>query len=100
MRMQHSSQLSDAELLLQQVVHRLRIGLAARGFHRLPDEPPGELWLFLSLRDLVDDPLDRAEVGDLLHAARVHDRARIATFAPDYLEQVLCDLAGDRAFGD
>ena len=32
--------------------------------------------------------------------ALLDDRARIAAFAPDDLEQVLGDLAGDRAVGD
>jgi hypothetical protein len=39
-------------------------------------------------------------VGDLLHAARFDERARIAALAPDDLEQVLGDLAGDRALAD
>ena len=50
--------------------------------------------------DLVDHLLDRADVGDLLHAALLDDRARVAALAPDDLEQVLGDLAGDRAFRD
>ena len=39
-------------------------------------------------------------VGDLLHAALLDDRARIAALAPDDLEQVLGDLARDGAFLD
>src|SRR6185312_9991307 len=44
---------SDAELGLQQRVHCLRIGLAARRLHRLTDEPAHELRLRLRLRHLV-----------------------------------------------
>ena len=50
--------------------------------------------------DLVDGLLDRAGVGHLLQAARFDDRARIAALAPDDLEQVLGDLARDRAVAD
>ena len=49
---------------------------------------------------VVDHLLDRAGVGDLLHAARLDDRARVAAFLPDDLEQVLGDLAGDGALAD
>ena len=40
------------------------------------------------------------EIGDLLHAARFDQLARVAAFGPDDLEQVLGDLAGDRALAD
>ena len=61
---------SKPELRLEQVVHRLRIGLAAGGLHHLADEPAEQLSASPSpaptlsgfLRDdLVDDLLDRAE---------------------------------------
>src|SRR4030095_3951602 len=71
--------LSDAELRLQEIVDRLRVGLAARRLHHLADEPAGELRLGFRLRDLVriggddvvDDLLDRAPVPGLLHFARL-----------------------------
>jgi len=50
--------------------------------------------------DLVDQLLDRAEVGDLLHAAGLHQRTGIAALGPDHLEQIFCDLAGDGALAD
>ena len=48
--------------------------------------------------DLVDHLLDRAEVGDLLHAALLDDRGRVAALVvgDDDLQQVLGDLARDR----
>jgi hypothetical protein len=53
---------SDAELGLQQVVDRLRIGLAARRLHHLAHEPADQLRLGFRLRDLVriagDDVVD------------------------------------------
>jgi hypothetical protein len=53
---------SDAELGLQQVVDRLRIGLAARRLHHLANEPADQLRLGFRLRDLVriagDDVVD------------------------------------------
>ena len=48
--------------------------------------------------DVVDQLLDRAGVGDLLHAARLDDGARVAALGPHDLEQVLGDLARDGAF--
>src|SRR5262249_49652675 len=77
---------SEAELALEQVVDRLRIGFAAGRLHHLADEPAERLRLVLHLRslvgigrdDVVDDLLDRREVGDLLHAAALHERARVA----------------------
>jgi len=44
---------SDAELGLEQVVDRLRIGLAAGRLHHLSDEPADQLRLGAGLRDLV-----------------------------------------------
>src|SRR3954447_250214 len=100
--------ISDAEFGLQQRIDGLRIGLTAPGFHRLTDEPAEHCWLLLRLRDLVgigcddliDRSFDRAGVGDLLHPAALDQGARIAALAPHDLEQVLGDLAGDRAVGD
>src|SRR5438132_3372650 len=43
----------DAELRLQEIIHSLRIGLAAGLLHHLADEPAGELRLGFRLRDLV-----------------------------------------------
>src|SRR5439155_1802272 len=99
---------SDPELRLQEIVHGLRIGLAAGRLHHLTDEPAGELRPGFRLRDLVrigrydvvDHLFDRAEIGDLLHAARLDQRARVAAFLPDDLEQIFCDLAGDRPLAD
>src|SRR3954452_11546805 len=96
---------SDAELRLQQIVDGLRIGLAAGLLHHLTDEPAGELRLGFRLRDLVgvggddvvDDLFDRAQIRDLLHAARFDQFARVAALGPDDLEQVLGDFSGDRA---
>ena len=50
--------------------------------------------------DRVDRLLDGAGVGDLLHAALLDDLGRVAALGPDDLEQILGDLAGDRAGGD
>ena len=50
--------------------------------------------------DFVDDLLDCAEVGDLFHPALFDDRARIAAFGPDDLEQILGDFSGNCAVGD
>src|SRR5262249_60088108 len=85
-----------------------RIGVPTRRFHRLTDEPADRLRIGLRVGDLVrvlgDDLvhhlLDRREVGHLLHAAGVHDRVRIAALVPYNLEQILGDLAGDRAGRD
>src|SRR3954452_900539 len=84
---------SDAELRLQQIVHGLRIGLAAGLLHHLADEPAGELRLRLRRRDLVrigrdnvvDDLLDRAEIRDLLQAAHFDQLAGVASLGPDDL---------------
>jgi hypothetical protein len=45
----------------------------------------------------IDCGLDGAGVGDLLEAPFLDDLRRVAALAPDDLEQVLGDLAGDRA---
>ena len=84
------------------------LALPPDDFITWPTNQPSELRLGLRLRDLVgiggddvvDHLLDRAEVGDLLHAARLDERARVAALAPDDLEQILGDLAGDRALAD
>src|SRR5262245_51174750 len=96
--------LSDPQLLLQQLVHRLRVGLAGGRFHDLADEPAERRGLGLHLLDLVgiggdhgvDGGLDGAGVGDLTQAPLLDDVGGIAALAPDDLEQVLGDLAGDR----
>src|SRR5260221_1728669 len=70
---------SDAEFRFQDIVHGLRVGLAAGRLHHLADEPAGELRLGFGLGhlvrigrdDVVDHLLDRAEIGYLLHAARI-----------------------------
>ena len=84
------------------------LALPPDAFITWPTNQPISLRLGFRLRDLVgiggDDLvhhlLDRADVGDLLHAALLDDGARVAAFAPDDLEQVLGDLAGDRAVRD
>src|SRR5258707_7066310 len=43
----------DAKLFLQQCVHRLRVRLAARRLHHLPDEPADGLWVGFGVVDLV-----------------------------------------------
>ena len=45
----------ETQLPLQDLVERLRIGLAARGFHRLPDEPADQRRLRQHLGHLVRD---------------------------------------------
>src|SRR5690606_13449906 len=100
--------LLDAEPRLDQVVDGLRVGLAARRLHHLADEPARQRRLLAGLRglvriggdDLVHRFLDSAGVGHLLQPARLDERARIAALVPDDLEQILGDLAGDRAFLD
>ena len=44
---------SDAELRLQEIVDRLRIGFAAGRLHHLADEPAGQLRLGFRLRHFV-----------------------------------------------
>ncbi len=74
----------------------------------MADEPADQCGLRLRLLelvrilgdDVVDDRLDRGEIGHLLHAARFDDGIGIAALAPDDLEQVFGDLAGNRAGGD
>ena len=61
---------SKAELALEQVVHGLRIGLAAQCFHHLTDEPHHRLRIGLRLRDLVGVLRDDL-VDDLLDGTRV-----------------------------
>jgi hypothetical protein len=45
----------DAELCLDQVLHCLRVGLAAGCLHHLADEPAGKCGLGLGLGDLIRD---------------------------------------------
>src|SRR5689334_974990 len=79
------SPLLEPEFLLQDLVERLRVGLAARGFHGLADKPADERGFGEDLRhligiggdDLIDDLLDRTQVRHLLHAAALDDRCRI-----------------------
>src|SRR3569623_394386 len=99
---------ADAEFGLEQVFDRLRIGFAARRLHHLADKPADHRRLRLRLLrlvgiggdDVVHDLLDRAESGDLLQPEAFNQRFRVATLRPDDLEQVLGDLAGDRALAD
>jgi hypothetical protein len=53
---------SDADLLLEQIVDRLRIGLAARRLHHLADEPADRFRVRFGVGDLVgvlgDDVVD------------------------------------------
>ena len=68
---------SDAELALDEIVDRARVGLAARRLHHLTHEPTRNRRLGLGLRDLVgvlgndvvDDRFDRLEVGHLRHTS-------------------------------
>src|SRR4051812_39199540 len=102
------AQLSETELGFQEIVDGLRVRLAAGRLHHLADEPAERLRLRPGLRhlvrigcdDLVDRLLDRREVGDLLHAARLDDGAGIAALLPDDLEQVLGNFTRDRALPD
>src|SRR5437868_5683301 len=85
---------SDTELGLEQIVDGLRIGFAAGRLHHLADEPLDRRRLDFNLGNLVRiasyDVVDRlfngAQVGDLSHAARLDQRARVATPRPDDLE--------------
>ena len=54
----------------------------------------------LARDDVVDDLLDRREVGDLLHAAALDKRPGVAALLPDDLEQVFGDLSRDCALAD
>ena len=99
---------SESEFLFQDFVDRLRARFAAGRLHHLADEPTDRLWIGLGVGnlvrifgdDVVDGLFDRADVGDLLHAALNDDRARIATLVPDNLEQILSDFSGDRIVAD
>jgi len=96
---------SGADLLLEQVVDGLWVGLAARRLHHLADKPADRLRILFRILKLVgiltdnavDQCLDRRNIGDLLQSAPFDDRARIATLVPDDLEDILGDFAGDRA---
>src|SRR6478609_8445662 len=80
---------SESELRFEQLVHRFRVGLAVRCLHHLTDEPTNQRRLRSGLlrlvrvfgNELLDQRLDRGKVAHLLHAARLHDGARIATLA-------------------
>src|SRR5581483_9440597 len=93
----------EPQLLLQDRVHGLRVGLAPGRFHHLADEPaergrlgPHLLHLVgVGSDDGIDGPLDGARVRDLAQAALLDDVGRIAALGPDDLEHVLGDLAGD-----
>ena len=79
------------------------LALPCEALHDLADEPAEQARLLLGLRrlvrigvdDLRDHGLDGAEVGDLLHAARLDDLLRISALRPDDLEEILGDLAGN-----
>ena len=72
-----------------------------------PDQQTSRAWFGLALAcatllrisgdDGVDRRFDRAHVSHLLHAARLHDRNRIAAYHPYDLKQILGDFAGDDA---
>src|SRR4051812_43368699 len=96
---------SDAKFGFEQIVHRLRVCLAAGRLHHLPDKPADELRLGFRLLDLVgiggddvvDNLFDGSEIGDLLHTAGFDQRAGIATLVPDDLEQVFGYFSRDGA---
>ena len=97
----------DPQLLFDDLLDGLRVGLALAGLHDLTDEPAGERGLGLRLFDLVgiggdhlvDHGLDRAGIGDLLHAARLDDLGGYAALGPDDLEELLADLRCGPAHG-
>src|SRR5580704_8296101 len=99
---------SDAEALLQELVDRLRVGLATRSLHHLADEPADRLRIGLGVADfvrilrdnLVDELFEGRNVGHLLQSARLDDGARIATFVPDDFENVLGELGRNGPFYD
>ena len=84
------------------------LALPPDDFITWPTNQPIELRLGFRLRDflgiggddVVDHLFNRAEISDLLHPSRLDQRARIATFLPDDLEQIFRNLAGDGAFTD
>jgi len=51
---------SDPDLLLQEIVDGLRVGLAARCLHDLADEPTERFWVRLSIGDLLRMPSKNA----------------------------------------
>src|SRR5690554_4825080 len=95
--------LFEFELRLENLVDRLRIGLAAGLLHHLPDKPSQQPWLGLDRfhlsriagDDLINDLLDRPGIRNLFHATSFDDFRWIAAFRPDDLEQVLGNLARD-----
>ena len=99
---------SETELALSSALTACGLALPPDAFITWPTNQPiafGFAFAWATLSgiagdDLVDDLLDRAHVGDLLQAPLLDDRARVAALAPDDLEEVLGDLAGDLALGD
>src|SRR5262249_18920146 len=98
----------EPELLPQQLVDDLWVGLAARRPHHLTHEPTEQGGLGLDSRYLVgmagnhgsDGLIDDGAICDLAQAALLNDLRRVAALAPDRIEHILGDLAGDGARGD
>src|SRR5690606_21984407 len=87
------------------LVDLLRVGLAAGRLHHLPDEEPDHLSLAVAVllhllgigaHHIVDERFDRRAIGDLHEAAALDDLLDLAALAPQGLEHLLRDLAGDR----
>src|SRR6187431_1017539 len=97
---------SAAELFFEDAIDRGRVRLALALLHHLSDEEAEELVLAravlghllgVSGDDAVDHLDDRAFVGHLHEALAVDDRARVVRRADKLREDLLGDLAADRA---
>src|SRR5918993_2029495 len=92
------------QLLSEQVVDDLRVGLALRGFHHLSDEEAEESLLAAAVllqllragrEDFVDDALDLARVARLRDAALGDDRRGALPRPKHHGEHVLALRAAD-----
>src|SRR5690606_40837099 len=93
----------------ESLIDLLRIRLAARRLHDLPDEEAEHLRLAVAVllhllgicrHDVVDERFDRLAVRDLHEPAALDDLSDVAPFVPQRFEDFLRDLPGNRAVLD
>src|SRR5690606_41472639 len=93
----------------QRLIDLLRVRLAARSLHHLPDEEAKHLRLAVAVllhllgigaHHVVDERLDRLAVRDLHEPAALDDLPDVAALVPQRLEDLFRDLPGDRSVLD